>query len=164
MKRMRYLAGAAGIAPVALGLGIPTAAAAAATTGPARLAPLVPGSQVTPDFGQCNTSYYKTWARHGNLRGHFWWAESHNPVPVSGYCVGTAVLSVYFNKTTSKSVTVHFSGAPGTTYKKTYDVQGTAGHWTQVDFGVGDWEWGRPHIAGYSQYSGGKHVSWTFGE
>jgi hypothetical protein len=179
MKRVHYLAGAAGLAPVALGLAVPTTAATAATTAhvqagaaaassssatpPASSSvPPPAGSSVTPAFGNCTTSHYQTWPRNGKLRGHFWWAEAANITPVEGYCVGTAVLSVYFTKNICKSTTVHFSGGANITYRRTLTACGTKSHWTKVDFGVGDWEWGSPHIAGYSEYSGGKHVTYTF--
>lgn len=161
MKRVHYLAGAVGLAPVALGLAVPatTAAAATAAHGAETAAS---STSVSPAFGNCTTSHYQTWTRKGNLRGHFWWAEQANPTGVEGYCVGTAVLSVYFTKNICKSTTVHFSGGPGTTYKRTLTACGTKSHWTKVDFGVGDWEWYHPHIAGYSEYSGGKYVTYTF--
>lgn len=164
MKRVHYLAGTAGLAPVALGLAAPATAANAATTAhvQAGAATAASSSSVTPAFGNCTTSHYQTWPRNGKLRGHFWWAESSNAINLNGYCVGTAVLSVYFTKNICKSTTVHFSGGPGITYKRTLTACGTKSHWTKVDFGVGDWEHYHPHIAGYSEYSGGQYVTYTF--
>lgn len=181
MKRMRYYVGAAGLGPAAFALAMPGVATAAAAghaqpvtslrhaAGLARAASSVSSSPHTSSpaasspMAKCVTSHYQTWPRNGNLRGHFWWAERSVLPYGTDYCVGTAVVSVYFTKNISKSVTVHFSGGLfQSPWRKTLTAKGTAGHWTKVNFGIHKWGYLHPHVAAYSEYSGGKHVSYTF--
>jgi hypothetical protein len=118
MKRVRYLAGVAGLAPMAMGMATGPFAQAATTagqTGSARTASTrharmgagtsSPGS---PNTG-CRGSLEFWIPKNGNVKGHGWW-RAVEASPLEMGCIGTVAVSTYFNKNICKSVALVIRG------------------------------------------------------
>jgi hypothetical protein len=100
VKRVRYLAGAAGLAPAAFGM----------VTMPAAVGAVTPqagtghGKTVSVGHARVNTGctggtvHYLASHPDTNLYGHFWYTQHGSKT-----CIGTLVLSVIYNKTICKT-------------------------------------------------------------
>ena len=94
MKKVRYLAGLAGIAPVAAGFLAPAAAHATATAqtprvnNAAKTVSLHPAKATTATG--CTGSQFQPISRNGDVAGGFWYTDHGNDA-----CVGTVFVSVY---------------------------------------------------------------------
>jgi hypothetical protein len=125
MKRVRYMMGAAGLAPAAFGMAaLPVVTAAAAPGANGQAAASVAGGQgktvslhharaVTPDAG-CTGHTEFTIARNGNIRGHGWYTNGTEKSPngriIKDVCIGTVVNSLNFTKSFCKTGSLDASG------------------------------------------------------
>jgi hypothetical protein len=139
MKRVRYVIGAAGLAPVALtGAVLPTAHAVAAPRAASQAAKTVSlhhAGAVTPDAG-CTGKTEVQMKHVGDLKGHFWYTNQAVEVSgtfLPGVCIGTIVASMYFTKNLCKTVSVKVSAASAHRFK---NICGTADHWYQMSWGL----------------------------
>jgi len=136
MKRVRYLAGAVGLAPAAaLGLATP-----AAHPAPARRA-AAPGKTVslrttgvTPDAG-CGGKDGFTAPRDRDIKLHGWFT----PHPLhSKVCIGEVIVSVFFARPGRKSMTMSLRGSRDKTIwgpqnRRLHDPKSG---WLKTGFGV----------------------------
>jgi hypothetical protein len=107
MKRVRYLAGLVGLAPVAVGLLAPAGAHAATATPrlPRTSAKTVrlPDSRVVhPDTG-CAGSIYRKIPRNDNISGWFWYAV----LPDNYVCIGTVDEKLYLGRSTVQELKIN---------------------------------------------------------
>jgi hypothetical protein len=155
MKRVRYLAGAAGLAPAAFGLAVAPAAHAAGTdaghvktvslhhvlahsaradaaTSSSSSAQNSPGATTG---AACNGNTYFRIPQRDDVRGHGWYANDALDVVT---CIGTVVDRVYYAKNICKSVSLYVSTSKGGGgfFASTKSACGTAGHWKSVELGV----------------------------
>jgi hypothetical protein len=124
MKRMLYLAGAAGLAPTAFGMAIAPGVAHAATasdgaTGHAKTVSLhhiarngvtatqatssstsspVANSPASPAAAGCKGDTEFTIPKKGNVKGHGWYKNNHLGTVT---CIGTVEVSLHFTKGTT---------------------------------------------------------------
>ena len=139
MKKVRYLAGAAGLVPAALGLAALPAAAHAATStsstaSTGKSVSLHHVRAATQDTSCDGKTYETIPASGGTVRGHFW-----NTLG-SSVCVGTIVMSMYFSHTHCKNAHAFVtSNGFETEWSRTYQVCGTKGEWAHTSFGVHQW-------------------------
>jgi hypothetical protein len=139
MKRVRYVIGAAGLAPVALtGAVLPTAHAVAAPQAASQAAKTVSlhhAGAVTPD-ASCTGKTEVNLKQTGNIKAHFWYtydAVEQGGVFQPGTCIGTIVASMYFTKNLCKTVSVRVDKAEANRFK---NICGTAGHWYHMSWGL----------------------------
>jgi hypothetical protein len=155
MKRMHYIAGAVGLAPAVLGIAVAPAAGAATVTpaGSAKtvslhhvLAPTTRANMAaassssstaaSPDTtAGCKGNTYFHMARHNNLVGHGWYANSTLDFHT---CIGTVDVYAKFNKTFCKNVTLGVSASGVQEWSRTHSVCGTAGRSVMTQFNVHD--------------------------
>jgi|SRR5450755_2397248 hypothetical protein len=127
MKRVRYLAGAAGLAPAALGLAVPSAANAA-TTGTA----VGTGKTVSLQAAAGCTGHTEFYlAQAGPVRGHGWYTDNGGNV-----CIGTVVVSVYTSQAGNDGPALFVEGANRSSYFSATQVAGVVGKWEHHSFGV----------------------------
>jgi hypothetical protein len=151
VKRVRYLAGVAGLAPMAIGMALPATghAAAATTHSPARgksvsmahvRSPLRPATGCTG-----NTAFNVP--QSGDVKAHGWYADNYFDTYV---CIGTVKESVYFTKGTSSHPFCKYAwvrawetsskGGSFNAFETGHqEVCGVAGNWTgPISFGIHD--------------------------
>jgi hypothetical protein len=142
MKKVRYLAAAAGLVPAAAGLAAPAAATAATAHAPQ--APLasrpakavsVHHLQAAPAAGCTGTKRFDFSTKNNpRLRGHGWYTTE---VPDGVYCIGTVDISMKYNKTLSKAAYVRIN--PGDPFNSAAMTTGLtkekAGTWLKRSFG-----------------------------
>ncbi len=129
-KRVRYLAGAAGLGlvPAATGLAVPTAAQAS-TGCVGHTAFTLP--QLTP------------------VRGHGWFTKEAN----GKICIGTVVVSVYTSSTGTDWPIYGVSNAGGTRIKTgNKKITATKGTWVHASFGVHSSFSSYIYVRGWSNY------------
>jgi hypothetical protein len=147
---VRYLAGAAGLAPLALAAAAP--AHAATTTG--AVGKTVTAAKAVRDVSAFGTAGSAAAAGHGlrvsgctgsrnhsipqqspsaDISGNFWSAPNGNK-----FCVGTIKASVLFKKTFSKNVTakVVTNLTHHVLWIRTHTLAGTAGHVVPTEYSV----------------------------
>lgn len=126
MKRVRYLAGAIGLAtPAALGLTAPAHAASA-----------------SPATGQCNGNSTVTIPHAGNVKGHGWYRTNLLGHVVFA-CIGTVDVSLYFTKGSvnnpfckSASLALRRSPIDRPFWDRQHQVCGDDTHWFNTQFNV----------------------------
>jgi hypothetical protein len=159
MKRARYLLGAAGLAPVALGLAAPAAAhATAAAPGRGKMVSLHHSGMHTATLlaakavsaagstssgngtttGGCTGNTKVNVAKDGHVKGQLWYANNWDD---SYTCIGTVDASLYYSHNDCKTATVTASYQGNAYFAKawgpeTKTVCGTDGHWTVEPFGI----------------------------
>lgn len=119
MKKVRYLAGAVGLAPAAVVAAVPTAAQAASTApGAHQKVVALHDASATPRAGcHGNKEFHFSTANNPRLRGHGWY---RTVTPDAVYCVGTVVISMKYNKSLSKAAYVRINpGDPFNSSAKT---------------------------------------------
>jgi hypothetical protein len=157
MKRVRYLAGTAGLAPAVLGAAMAKApaaahAAAAPATAPVKTVSLrhsgirqpviglqsaaissstiSPPASPSPNFPGCVGNTYLKLARTGNVRGHGWYA---NNALDSSTCIGTVDVYLRFNAGTAshlfcKDASLSIhTNRPNGHFVRTHKICGTKG-------------------------------------
>ena len=133
MKKVRYLAGAAGLVPAAVAAVIP-AAAHAATPPPAGGQKVVALHHAAPDARCHTTKSFRFSTRDNNrLRGHGWYRPE-----TGGFCIGTIVISMKYNKSLSKGAYVFIDpGDPFASERvhtgRHWEPKGT---WLRWSFGI----------------------------
>jgi hypothetical protein len=127
MKRVRYVLGAAGAAPVMFGMVTP---AQAATDTPTVVVPV----------SNCGGNKSFTIPHDGNVKGHGWYRVG---IFDSATCVGTVDVSLYYTKGTlnnpfckDASLTVRFSPTTGNLWHRAKQLCGYAGSWEKIGFAV----------------------------
>jgi hypothetical protein len=126
MKRVRYLAGAAALAPVTAGLALPAASATATTSTPVKTVSLahsgMESSTRVSIYCTANTAF--NISQLFNVKAHGWYKNQSG-----GICIGTVDVSVKFNKTFSKSAFLSIYSQNGARLypRKAHRIQGTAG-------------------------------------
>ncbi len=128
MKRVQYILGAVGAAPVVFGMVTP---AQAATDRPTTVVPV----------SNCGGNKSFTIPHNGNVKGHGWYrlAAFHSTT-----CVGTVDVSLYYTKGTlnnpfckNASLTIRSSPpAHADLWHRTKQVCGYAGSWAKIGFAV----------------------------
>lgn len=164
MKRVRYLVGATGLAPIAAGLAAPGVAHAGTThavtpphgkTVSLRHTGMRPGtgnhdattfaslssgasSGATGALGGCTGDTKVTLAKDGHVRGKLWYTNNWDD---SYTCIGTVDASLYYSHSDCKWVKVS-ARYQGQEYNgnawgpETKTVCGTPGEWKVVPFGI----------------------------
>jgi hypothetical protein len=140
MKRVRYLVGAAALAPAVAGMAFPTAATAA--TGGSTGAKTVSVHQtratvMAPDAG-CTASAEFQLNTVGHKRGHGWvkYTDNHNK-----FCIGTVDVSLEFTKTLCKNAELDTSGSQNSGSQHTHQICGYPaangdGKWFETTFSI----------------------------
>jgi hypothetical protein len=140
MKRVHLLAGAAALAPVALGMTAQAAANAAVTSGRPATSAVPAGardvkpvflrhSAATPDSSCVGDTEFTFGA--GHVRGHGWYTRDGGKT-----CLGTVVLSLYFGKSFCKYGGISVVGLTAGSYHQSAYYCGAKGFWVPTDFGV----------------------------
>jgi hypothetical protein len=149
MKKVRYLAGAAGLAPAVVGLALPTAtyaAAAPSATGQAKTVSLYHTGAVPAAGCTGSTEFYVP--KSGHVEGHGWYATGGGSV-----CIGTVVGKMYFTKSSfCKYVHLNINGTnmgsrkecTGSGSKSVWESSGT--------FAVHKWFHGHAKVCLWSTY------------
>lgn len=127
MKRVRYVLGAAGAAPVMFGMVTP---AHAATAMPNAAVPV----------SNCGGNKYLTIPQNGNVKGHGWYTVG---IFDSTTCVGTVDVSLYYTKGSlnnpfckNTSLTIRSSPTAGNLWHRKKQLCGYAGSWEKIGFAV----------------------------
>jgi len=142
MKQVRYLAGAAGLAPMAIAFmplaGATQPAAADGSAGNPKTVSLQhSGMNVVPN-NSCTASDSYTIPQYNHVRGHGWVKQNG-----ARWCVGTVVVSLYFTKGSPNHLFCKSAeaaplpdgvGTFGLSYWQ--NVCGYAGHWFAVNIGI----------------------------
>jgi hypothetical protein len=163
MKRMKYLAGAAALAPTALAGVFPATASAASARGTGSVKTVsLNHSGVTASNGCTGTVGFTASHQSRNVRMHGWYTTQQRRK-----CIGTVVVSLYFTKGTAshrfcKEASLLITSRDGldTTYYQ--QVCGTAYHWTGVGFGFHNYYYD-PYLSALSTYREG-YADIQFGE
>jgi hypothetical protein len=165
-KRVRYLAGAAGVLPMALAApaahaataGLANAGVKTVTTGKTvSLHPAVGAIPLTPNCTTSKEGHFP--ATNSHIRGRFWYREHSGKV-----CIGTAEISLFYTKNITKWAKYIFSSAGFGAKSGKRSKAGTTGHWTEFTWSVNKTltEDETTTISAFSQYSGGKHPIFRF--
>ncbi len=141
MKRVRYLAGIAGLVPAAIAT---APAAQAASARPAAVGHT--GITAAPDTCYGNT--YFTMPATGRVRGSGYYTDDDVNYRV---CVGTVTVSLYFNKTFCKKAYFGISGIDNLPIESR-TVCGHAGKWSPTYFAVDRWFTSSASVHAFSQY------------
>lgn len=123
MKRVKYLVGAVGAAPVMFGMAVPAQAA----------------TETAPAATNCQGNTAFTIPQNG-VKGHGWY---HHRVLYSGTCVGTVDVSLYYTKGSlnkpfckDASLTIRSSPTKSALWHRKKQLCGYAGSWEKIGFAV----------------------------
>jgi hypothetical protein len=116
MKRVRYLAGVFGLAPLVAGVAATGATAATTAAAPPRHPPraksvsMRPVRHIVETNSQCDGTWKVSIPRYHNVSGWYWWTKE----PDGWLCVGTVDVNIYTGKPTTQEITVSVLGTRAT--------------------------------------------------
>ena len=158
MKQVRYLAGAVGLAPLAIGLGAPpaTASVQASSAGGGKTVSLHQ-TGVTPDTGCKGTALFSIPAS-GRVKGHGWYTYAN----ATKVCIGTVVESMHYDTANCKSARVAISNGTKVLWSRTHtNICGTAGGEKHTSFSVHQYFTGQIWLWINSQYGDDAFISFA---
>jgi hypothetical protein len=157
VKRIRYLTGAVGLAPVAIGMALPAAANAATSAGAPSGVKTVSlhhsGIRTVAAAVGCTGNTRHNFPQSGHIAGHFWATPHHSSV-----CIGTVVVSLFFTKSFCKSAQASvIGGTQSTDIRKHRTICGVNGEWVTTSFSIHTLWDQDVSVCATSQY-GGNHM------